>query len=162
VTIDQTNDETWDEQPQQRRWPIWPWLVLAVAGVVVTAVAAIFGTVSDDDPDVARAATGQTELTVVRVETSTVTATVTVAAPPAGPAVQLVNGLHQVGVNVVPGTFRTPGPDGSNSGGCYWSRTSATTGDLVDNGVLSGQGTITVGPEELVEVAGCQPWVLTF
>lgn len=152
---------TTDEQPPKRRWPIWPWLVLAVAGAVVTAVAAIFGTVSDENTDGTRSAAGQSTLTVVRVETSTVTATVTVAAPAAGPAVQLVNGLHQVGVNVVPGTFRTPGPDGTNGGGCYWSR-STTTGDLVDNGVLSGQGTITLAPDELVEIAGCQPWALTF
>lgn len=157
-----TTDETTDEQPAKRRWPIWPWLVLAVAGAVVTAVAAIFGTVSTEDTDGTRPVAGQTTLTVLQVETSTVTATVTVAAPPAGPAVQLVNGLHQVGVNVVPGTFRTPGPDGSNGGGCYWTRSSTTTGDLVDNGVLSGQGTITIGEDELVEIAGCQPWVLTF
>ena len=153
---------TTDEQPPIRRWPIWPWLVLAVAGVVVTAVAAIFGTVSGADPAGPRpVAAGQTTLTVVRVETSTVTATVTVAAPPVGPAVQLVNGLHQVGVNVVPGTFRTPGPDGSNGGGCYWSR-STTSGEFVDNGVLSGPGTITIALDELVEIAGCRPWALTF
>lgn len=157
-----TTDETTDEQPPTRRWPIWPWLVLAVAGAVVTAVAAIFGTVSNEDAGENRAAAGQTTLTVVQVETSTETATVTVAAPPAGPAVQLVNGLHQVGVNVVPGTFRTPGPDGSNGGGCYWTRSSATTGDVLDNGVVSGPGTITLGQDELVEVAGCQPWALTF
>lgn len=157
-----TNDETTDEQLPKRRWPIWPWLVLAVAGAVVTAVAAVFGTVSGDDPDVTRAAAGQTTLTVVQVETSTVTATVTVAAPPAGPAVQLVNGLHQVGVNVVPGTFRTAGPDGANGGGCYWTRSSTTTGDVLDNGVVSGPGTITLALDELVEIAGCQPWALTF
>lgn len=152
---------TTDEQSPKRRWPIWPWLVLAVAGAVVTAVAAIFGTVSTEDPDGTQPVAGQTTLTVVQVETSTVTATVTVAAPPAGPAVQLVNGLHQVGVTVVPGTFRTAGPDGSNGGGCYWTR-STTSGEFVDNGVLSGQGTITIAPDELVEIAGCQPWALTF
>lgn len=162
MTNVETTTETTDEQPPKRRWPIWPWLVLAVAGAVVTAVAAIFGTVSSDEPGGTRAASGQTTLTVVQVETSTVTATVTVAAPPAGPAVQLANGLHQVGVSVVPGTFRTAGPDGSNGGGCYWSRTSATTGDLLDNGVVSGPGTITLAPDELVEIAGCQPWALTF
>lgn len=152
---------TSDEQSPKRRWPIWPWLVIAVAGAVVTAVAAIFGTVSGNEPEVTPVAAGQTELTVVRVETSTVTATVTVAAPPAGPAVQLVNGLHQVGVNVVPGTFRTAGPDGSNGGGCYWSRTT-TDGEFVDNGVLSGQGTLTIALGQLVEITGCQPWALTF
>jgi hypothetical protein len=152
---------TIDEQPPTRRWPIWPWLVLAVAGGVITAVAAIFGTVSTEDSATTPPA-AQTTLTVVRVETSTVTATVTVAAPHAGPATQLVNGLHQVGVNVVPGTYRTTGPDGTNGGGCYWTRTSATTGDLLDNGVLSGPGTITIAQDELVETAGCRPWALTF
>ncbi len=153
---------TIDEQPPTRRWPIWPWLVLAVAGAVVTAVAAIFGTVSNEDTGATPPAANQTTLTVVQVATSTVTETVTVAAPHSGPATRLVNGLHQVGVNVVPGTYRTAGPDGSNGGGCYWTRSSTTTGDLIDNGVLSGTGTITIAQGELVETAGCQPWALMF
>jgi hypothetical protein len=140
----------------QPRWPLWPWVVLTVAGVAITAVAAVVGTAVNSE----RAAdTPATRITVTATEfrTSTVSATVTVPAPPADPAKALLDGLHRVGSEVEPGIYQTTGPSGTNAGGCYWTRTD-TAGGLIDNGVTTGPGTLTIRPNELVETAGCQPW----
>ena len=65
------------------RWPLWPWLVLTVAGVVVTAVAAIVGTVAgsnttEDSPP----ATPRVTITATEFQTKTITQTVTATPPP--------------------------------------------------------------------------------
>jgi hypothetical protein len=141
----------------KRRWPIWPWLVLTVAGVVVTTVAAIVGTVasSDDDEDDPPARAPVT-VTATQFETKTVTETVT-ASPPAGPVAEFGDGLFRVGTDVRPGTYRTDGPDGSNAGGCYWSRTD-TSGDIIENGVVNEPGTVAIKQGETIDSAGCLPW----
>lgn len=144
------------EEPDgpRHRWPLWPWLVLTVAGVVVTVVAAIVGTVARGEPEEA-APTTPTRVTVTVFETATVTKTVTVS--PSGPLAEFRDGLFEVGVDVQPGTYRTDGPDGSNAGGCYWSRTDAT-GDLIANGVVNQPGTVTIAAGETIDTAGCLAW----
>ncbi|MGH3759991.1 hypothetical protein [Actinophytocola sp.] len=141
------------------RWPLWPWLVLTVAGVVVTAVAAIVGTVaaSGSSEGEAPAATRVT-VTATQFETQTVTQTVT-APPPSPPLAEFSDGLFQVGVDVQAGAYRTDGPDGSNAGGCYWSRTGPR-GDLIQNGVVNDAGTVTIRKGERIDSAGCLPWRL--
>lgn len=136
------------------RWPLWPWLVLTVAGVVVTAVAAIVGTIARDEPQETAPAT-PTRVTVTQFETATVTVTVT--ASPSGPLAEFRDGLFEVGVDVQPGTYRTDGPDGSNEGGCYWSRTDGA-GEVIDNGVVNEPGTVTVAAGESIDTAGCLVW----
>jgi hypothetical protein len=140
-----------------QRWPLWPWLVLTVAGVVVTAVAAIVGTVAasdstEGDPPAATRVT----VTATQFETKTITQTVT-AKPPSGPLSEFSDGLFEVGKDVQPGTYRTDGPDGSNSGGCYWSRSDAR-GNVIQNGVVNDGGAVTVRPGERIDSAGCLPW----
>ncbi len=143
----------------QHRWPLWPWLVLTVAGVVITAVAAIVGTAANSDSDAEPAATRVT-VTATQFRTTTVTETVTATPPPEnGPGASLTDGIHTVGIDVRPGKYATPGPSGTNAGGCYWTRTDVG-GGVIDNGVYRGPGTITVNTNELVETAGCQPWNL--
>lgn len=138
------------------QWPRWPWLVLTVAGVVVTAVAAIVGTVassdseSEDEPPAARVT-----VTATQFETRTLTATVT--ATPTRALPEFANGLFDIGKDVQPGTYRTEGPDGSNAGGCYWAR-STSTGDLIQNGVVNEPGTVSVRPGERIDSTGCLPW----
>ncbi len=139
------------------RWPLWPWLVLTVAGVVVTAVAAIVGTVAgSDSTDGEPPAATRVTVTATQFETKTVTETVT-ATPSSGPLPEFSDGLFQVGVDVQPGTYRTEGPNGSNEGGCYWSRTSPR-GDLIENGVVNEPGTVTIQSGERIDTAGCLPW----
>jgi hypothetical protein len=139
------------------RWPLWPWLVLTVAGVVVTAVAAIVGTAASTDSDAEPAAPARVTVTATEFQTSTVTATVTVPPAPSTPATALLDGIHDVGVEVQEGIYQTTGPSGTNAGGCYWTRTDGN-GGIIDNGVVTGPSTLTIHNDELVETAGCQPW----
>jgi hypothetical protein len=166
--VTQTDDVTTARQQRKERgmaketngtghqWPRWPWLVLTVAGVVVTAVAAIVGTVasSDSEGEEPPAATRVT-VTATQFETRTITSTVT--ATPTRALPEFANGLFEIGTDVQPGTYRTDGPDGTNAGGCYWSRTSST-GDLIQNGVIQAPGTISVRPGERIDSTGCLPW----
>ena len=138
------------------RWPRWPWLVLTVAGVVVTVVAAIVGTATSGN-DAAESPPTTVTITATHFQTSTVKVTVTVAPPPEVPATALLDGIHTVGPEVQPGVYQTTGPSGTNAGGCYWTRTDGS-GGVIENGVLTGPGTLTVNLNELVETAGCQPW----
>jgi hypothetical protein len=135
---------------------LWPWLVLTVAGVAITAIAAIVGTAARSDTSTDPAAVKVT-ITATEFQTNTITATVTVAPPPATPAIALLDGIHRVGVEVQPGVYQTTGPSGTNAGGCYWTRTDVS-GGIIDNGVAAGPSTITVTDNELVETEGCQPW----
>ena len=139
-----------------RRWPVWPWLVLTVAGVVVTVVAAIVGAAANSD-DAADSASTRVTVTATQFQTSTVQVTVTVAPPPEIPATTLLDGIHTVGADVQAGIYQTTGPSGTNAGGCYWTRSDGE-GGLIENGVITGPGTLTVSLNELVETAGCQPW----
>lgn len=139
------------------RWPLWPWLVLTVAGVVVTAVAAIVGTVAGSNTtEDAPPATPRVTITATEFQTKTITQTVT-APPPSGPLAEFSDGLFRVGQDVQPGTYKTAGPNGSNAGGCYWSR-SGPTGTVIQNGVVNEAGTITVRTGESIDTAGCLPW----
>jgi hypothetical protein len=138
------------------RWPVWPWLVLTVAGITVTTVAAIVGTSAGTD-EAADPAAARVTVTATEFETTTVEVTVTVAPPPEVPATALLDGLHTVGVEVQAGIYQTTGPSGTNAGGCYWTRTD-DAGGLIDNGVVEGPGTLTVYRDETVETTGCQPW----
>ena len=105
------------------RWPLWPWLVLTVAGVVVTAVAAIVGTTAgSDSTDGEPPAATRVTITATQFETKTITQTAT-PTPPSGPRSGFSDGVFAVGKDVQPGLYRTQGASGSNDGGCYWTRT---------------------------------------
>lgn len=143
----------------ERRWPLWPWLVLTIAGIGITAVAAIVGAVVDSDADTAEEPAPTTvTVTAIQIQPSTVTKTVT-ATSPSGPVAEFDDGVFEVGVDVLPGTFRTDGPDGTNVTGCYWSRI-APSGDIIANGVLNRPGTVTMNDGDRFDTAGCQPWHL--
>jgi hypothetical protein len=139
------------------KWPLWPWAVLTAAGVAITAAAAIVGTATSSDSGDAEQPAARVTVTATVFDTKTVKVTVTV--PPAAdqPAKALLDGIHRVGVEVEPGIYQTTGPSGTNEGGCYWTRTDSG-GGLIDNGVITGPGTLTIAANELVETAGCQPW----
>jgi hypothetical protein len=138
------------------RWPLWPWAVMTVAGLAITAVAAVVGTAVESERAGEQLPTRVT-VTAIQFQTTTVKVTVTVPSPPETPGTALLDGLHRVGPEVAPGIYQTTGPSGTNAGGCYWTRTDIS-GDLIANGVFTGPGTLTIRPDELVETAGCQPW----
>lgn len=141
----------------QRKWPLWPWAVLTAAGVTITAVAAIVGTTTGADNGAAEQLPTRVTVTATKFLTTSVKVTITVTPPPDEPSKALLDGIHRVGVEVEPGVYQTTGPSGTNEGGCYWTRTDSG-GGLIDNGVITGPGTLTIAPNELVETAGCQPW----
>ena len=122
----------------------------------MTVVAAIVGTAASTS-ETAENPPGMVTVTETHFQTSTVKVTVTVTPPPEVPATALLDGIHTVGVEVQPGIYQTTGPSGTNAGGCYWTR-SDDAGGLIENGVITGPGTLTVYLNELVETAGCQPW----
>jgi hypothetical protein len=140
----------------QPRWPLWPWVVLTAAGVLVTVGAAVVGSLTSGERGAEQPPVRVT-VTATQFQTTTVKVTVTVPSPPAQPGKALLDGIHRVGVEVEAGVYQTIGPSGTNAGGCYWTRTD-NGGGVIANGVVNGPGTLTVEADELVETAGCQPW----
>jgi hypothetical protein len=148
--------ESEPRQESQPRWPLWPWVVLTSAGVLVTVVAAVVGTAANSGGGAGQQPVRVT-VTATWFQTTTLNVTVTVPLPPDTPGRALLDGLHRVGAEVEPGIYQTIGPSGTNEGGCYWTRTDSE-GALIANGVITGPGTLTVHRDELVETTGCQPW----
>lgn len=68
------------------------------------------------------------------------------------------DGLFVVGLDITPGVYRTAGP-GSGRNGYIALLRSTRTSDIMDNLIVKGPATITVGPGvKAVNVRGCQPW----
>lgn len=94
------------------------------------------------------------------VRTVTVTAPAVTVTPPA-PAPESViggDGLYQVGVDIMPGTYVSrPSPDGN----CYYARLkgSDSMNDIIDNGNSSGQVVIVIKKtDKFFESTGCSDW----
>jgi hypothetical protein len=70
------------------------------------------------------------------------------------------DGVYVVGANILPGTYQTAGENGSNGAGCYYALLSSTnTSDIIDNNIVKGTATITVGPGvKAVDTEGCKTW----
>lgn len=70
------------------------------------------------------------------------------------------NGLHRVGVDVDPGTYRTTG-----GGNCYWERLSGTSGefdDIIANDLPTGASVVTIsGSDAAFKSQGCGTWSKT-
>jgi hypothetical protein len=131
---------------QRTGWRVWPWPALTIVGVLGLLTAVIVSATMNAEPSGLRTA---------------VTSGTTTPAPttnPPNPRTTFGHGLVVVGVDVLPGTYRTPGPTGT--GNCYWSRYSADGARLLDNGVTGDADSITLTSGELVETAGCRPWHL--
>ena len=67
------------------------------------------------------------------------------------------NGVHLVGVDIQPGTYKSEGADF-----CYWARLSGTGGSFgesIANGAPDGPGVVTsAGSDAAFESSGCGPW----
>ena len=78
-----------------------------------------------------------------------------VAAPPDGFG---GDGLFVAGLDIRPGVYRTAGPV-SGSRGYFALLKSTSTRDIIENSIVTGPATITVGPGvKAVQVCRCQPW----
>jgi hypothetical protein len=89
---------------------------------------------------------------------------VTMNYPPqqAYPATTMHSGIYQVGADVQPGQYETTGPeDKTHPLGCYWAQlenNSGQSGEIINNGVLDGPGSIRINEGEFVELRGDRTW----
>lgn len=96
--------------------------------------------------------------------TTTAPAAVPASQPPAHPTSgtsMAGNGLYVVGLDIQPGLYHTQGYDPAfYTGQCYYAllRSTSTT-DIIDNNIVTGPATITIGGNvRAVHLSGCQPW----
>lgn len=70
------------------------------------------------------------------------------------------NGVHLVGVDIEPGTYRNDGGDL-----CYWARLRGTSGgfnDIIANGIPDGPTVVTIASSDVAfESSGCGTWKRT-
>lgn len=69
------------------------------------------------------------------------------------------DGVHEVGVDIRPGTYRLREP----AGFCYWARLRGFSGDLDDiianENVIEGYAVVTIGRNDVgFESSGCDEW----
>lgn len=79
-------------------------------------------------------------------------------AAPAGPAATMGAGTYQVGVDVLPGQYKTDGPKDLP---CYWARRKDDSGafeSIIANGNLDGPGSVTINAGEFIELNGDCTW----
>ncbi len=79
-----------------------------------------------------------------------------------GPATSFKGeGVYRVGVDIAPGTYRTPGP-AAGEPLCYWERQSGFGGGfdaIIANENLQGPGVVTIAPTDKgFKTSGCQRW----
>jgi hypothetical protein len=68
-------------------------------------------------------------------------------------------GVFAIGTDINPGTWTTPGPDGSNGGGCYYAiLSSANTNDIVTKRVSQGLQVADLPAGQYFDTRGCQAW----
>lgn len=72
------------------------------------------------------------------------------------------NGIHVVGTDIQPGTYKSDGPDSSSLGMGYWARLSGLGGtldEIISNDLPSGPTTVTISPSDVAfESTGMQTW----
>ncbi len=72
-------------------------------------------------------------------------------------------GVHVVGTDIQPGTYRTDGPGGGQFDLCYWARLRGLSGefdDLITNGIPEGPATVEIAESDVAfETSGCR-WEL--
>jgi hypothetical protein len=84
-------------------------------------------------------------------------------AVPAGPKTTFGDGVWEVGVDIVPGRYKSPGPGENGFGSCYYARLKTgdgSFGDIIDNDLSQGPVTVTIKETDgLFDTNGCQDWV---
>jgi hypothetical protein len=79
-----------------------------------------------------------------------------------GPVSSFGAGTYAVGTDVVPGTYSSNGPDGSNFTGCYWARLKDTSGNLESitaNNIDQGPSVVTISANDVAfKTQGCSTW----
>ncbi|AHH93721.1 hypothetical protein GCM10010174_23700 [Kutzneria viridogrisea] len=86
----------------------------------------------------------------------------TTTATPTGPATSFGPGVHVVGTDILPGTYRTAGPTDGALPICYWAREKDTSGEfssIIANDNAKGPTTVTIAATDgAFKTSGCQQW----
>jgi hypothetical protein len=95
--------------------------------------------------------------------TREVTHTVTVTLPPPPAALKTAietDGMYRVGVDIVPGTYRSGGTSPNGESDCYWARLrSLKPTDIIDSAIGTGSQSVTIQPSDTAFVThSCQVW----
>ena len=150
-------------QSQPRKPRRWPWVVGIVAALLVGIG---IGSGSSGSGSSTASTAGTTKTVQAPASTVTVAAGAPAEAPtpaapaPAadGPKTSFSAGTYEVGTDIQPGKYKTPGPEGG-SGICYWARLKDTSGGpsaIIANGVPQGPSTVTIARTDAAfETSGC-------
>lgn len=126
---------------------------LLLAPLLILAACTTTKTVTVHDTITATATVTATPTKVIATRTTTVRVTYT---PP--PVNVITDGTYVVGSDIPPGMYRT---DGQGTGSaCYWARLSSlNTGDIIDNGNITGPTTTQIPPtDRAFEITGGCTW----
>jgi hypothetical protein len=103
---------------------------------------------------------------VTVTSTLEVTKTVTVTGPPppnVPKTIMETDGTYRVGVDILPGTYRTAGQRPGGESDCYWARLSTLNStDIITNGLGTGPQSVTIQPKDTAFLThSCQTWQKT-
>lgn len=106
---------------------------------------------------------GSTPTAVTVTSTSEVTKTVTVTAPPPSSVPKTTmetDGTFRVGIDIVPGTYRSAGPRPHGASDCYWERLdSLDPNHIIQNDISTGPQVVTIAPtDKAFSTRSCLPW----
>lgn len=125
----------------ERSRPVWPWVLLAMALLVVLAFVGCSALV---------------------VGAATQVGTSSLEPAKAG---EYGAGVYAVGTDIQPGSYRTTGPGENSYGPCYMARLSGTSGgfeDIIANDLFEGPGIVTISSEDVaIEFSGDCKWTIS-
>jgi hypothetical protein len=135
--------------------PRWGPTLFAMWGKKIAIAAAAVALAGCTTPSQNAATTVTETSTLQPVITNTVTVTYT-PPPPPGPKTTIdSDGTYVVGVDIVPGTYRSAG--GSS---CYWARlNSLNTNDIIDNNGSAGPQAVEISAtDKAFQTEHCPSW----
>jgi hypothetical protein len=70
------------------------------------------------------------------------------------------DGTYRVGIDIVPGTYRSGGPSPQGESDCYWARLkSLNASDIIKNNISAGPQVVTIEPSDTAfATRSCLPW----
>ncbi len=70
------------------------------------------------------------------------------------------DGTYRVGTDIVPGTYRTAGPNPRGESDCYWARLDSLGPDHIITNSISSSPQVVIIPssDTAFSTRSCQPW----
>lgn len=104
---------------------------------------------------------GQTMVTVTSTLEVTKTVAVTYPPPSSAPKTTIeTDGTYRVGIDIVPGTYRSAGVSPEGESDCYWARlNSLNPTHIINNNLGTGPQVVTIQPSDRAFLShSCLPW----